>query len=197
MKVQQRLFSQLREARTGFAFAVGLSTASGILVIVQAYCLSILINAVFLRHQPLTQVALFLAMLLVVIAARALLLLGGDVASGHVARQIRTRLRESVVSHLFDLGPSAMKEERSGEIINTVVEGTEALDAYFSQYAPQMFLTILIPLAILLAVFSVDLLSGVILLVTAPILPIFMALIGSMTQELYHLNNWGKEKENL
>lgn len=183
MKVQQRLFSLLREARTGFSLAVGLSAASGMLVIAQAYCLSMVINAVFLERQPLTRVSWFLAILLVVIALRGLFLLGGDMAAGRVARQIRTRLRERVVSHLFALGPTAMKEERSGEILNTVIEGTEALDAFFSQYAPQVFLTVLVPLAILLAVFPVDLLSGVILLVTAPILPFFMALIGSVTQE--------------
>jgi ATP-binding cassette subfamily C protein CydD len=184
MKAEKRLLSQLREARTSFAFAVSLSAVSGILVIAQAYCVSAVINAVFLTHQTLTQIAWFLAILLFVIAARALFLLGGDMTASHAARQIRTRLRDSVVAHLFELGPSAMKRERSGEVMNTVVEGTEALDAYFSQYVPQIFLTILVPLCILLMVFSVDMLSGVILLVTAPILPIFMALIGSMAGEL-------------
>jgi ATP-binding cassette subfamily C protein CydD len=183
MKVQQRLFSQLRETRIGFSLAVGLSAVAGILVIAQAYCLSILIDAVFLQHQTLAQVAWFLAILLLVITVRAFFLLGGDVAASRVARQIRTRLREGLVSHLFALGPHMMKGERSGEVLNTVIEGTEALDAYFSQYVPQMFLTVLVPLAILLAVFPVDLLSGVILLLTAPILPFFMALIGIKTQE--------------
>jgi ATP-binding cassette subfamily C protein CydD len=140
MKVQQRLFSLLREARTGFSLAVGFCAMSGMLVIAQAYCLSMVINTVFLEHQSLTQVSWFLAILLIVIALRALFLLGGDVAAGRVARQIRTRLRERLISHLFILGPTAMKEERSGEILNTVVEGTEALDAFFSQYAPQIFL---------------------------------------------------------
>jgi ATP-binding cassette subfamily C protein CydD len=82
------------------------------------------------------------------------------------------------------LGPSATQGEHSGELVNTLGEGVEALDAYFSQYLPQLVLAALVPLAVLVVVFPRDVLSGVLLLVTAPLIPLFMVLIGSAAETL-------------
>ena len=65
-----------------------------------------------------------------------------------------------------------------------MVEGIEALDAYYSQYLPQLVITALVPLSILLFVFPIDLLSGVVLLLTAPLIPFFMILIGKAAEAL-------------
>ncbi len=58
------------------------------------------------------------------------------------------------------------------------VEGIEALDAYFSQYLPQLVISTLVPITVLILVFPLDLLSGIILLLTAPLIPFFMYMIG-------------------
>ncbi|MBI4730691.1 MAG: thiol reductant ABC exporter subunit CydD [Chloroflexi bacterium] len=73
---------------------------------------------------------------------------------------------------------SFTRSERTGELTAAAIEGVEALDAYFSQYLPQLVLTALVPLSILLFVFPLDPLSGIVLLVTAPLIPVFMILIG-------------------
>jgi ATP-binding cassette subfamily C protein CydD len=98
--------------------------------------------------------------------------------------RVKTELRERLFAHLLALGPTYTKGERSGELTNTLVEGVEALDAYFSQYLPQIFLVVLMPLVIVIVVFSIDPLSGIVLLVTAPVLPIFMILIGMQAEAL-------------
>ena len=87
-----------------------------------------------------------------------------------------------LLDKLEELGPAYLQGEQSGEISNTVVEGVEALDAYFSQYLPQLVLSALVPLTILLFVFPMDLLSGFLMLVTAPLIPYFMYLIGSQAK---------------
>jgi ATP-binding cassette, subfamily C, bacterial CydD len=87
-------------------------------------------------------------------------------------------LRERLFAHIQALGPAYVRGERTGELTAAAVEGIEALDAYFSQYLPQLVITALVPLSILLFVFPLDLLSGVILLITAPLIPFFMILIG-------------------
>jgi len=69
-------------------------------------------------------------------------------------------------------------------LINTAVEGVEALDAYFRQYLPQLALAALVPLTILAFVFPLDFLSGLVLLLTAPLIPIFMILIGNLADAL-------------
>ncbi|NIW43541.1 MAG: thiol reductant ABC exporter subunit CydD, partial [Gammaproteobacteria bacterium] len=58
------------------------------------------------------------------------------------------------------------------------------MDAYFSQYIPQLVLAVLVPVTFLFVVFPVDLLSGFVLLLTAPLIPVFMVLIGSIAQSL-------------
>ena len=82
------------------------------------------------------------------------------------------------------LGPIYTKGERSGEMSNTITNGVQALDAYFSQYIPQLFFSSLIPIIVLFFVFPRDLLSGVVMVVTAPIIPVFMILIGHLAQSI-------------
>jgi ATP-binding cassette subfamily C protein CydD len=184
VKFDKRLLQQVRGVRVYLVVTVGLSSLIGGLIVAQAHFLSVIITGVFLAGQALDQTKGFLLGLLVVIAARAILLWGSEVTAHRIARQVKTRLRKRLMAHLVALGPRYTQGERSGELTTTFVEGVEALDAYFTQFLPQVFLTILVPLIILIAVFSVDLLSGVVLLVTAPLLPIFMILIGLAAEAL-------------
>jgi len=85
---------------------------------------------------------------------------------------------------IIALGPAYTRGERSGELANTAIAGVEALDAYISQYLPQLVLALLIPLGMLAVVFPFDPLSGIVLLITAPLIPFFMILIGGMASRL-------------
>ena len=98
--------------------------------------------------------------------------------------RIKTSLRNRMVRHLLGVGPVSLSQERTGELVNAAVEGVEALDAYFSQYLPGLALAALVPVVYLLFVFPADLLSGLVLLLTAPLIPVFMVLIGSRSRTL-------------
>ncbi|MCW5853394.1 MAG: thiol reductant ABC exporter subunit CydD, partial [Anaerolineae bacterium] len=156
----------------------------GLLTVAQAWFVSQVIARVFLAGATLANVAPDLAVLLVVIVARGLTVFGSDVAAGHVAIQVKTTLRALLFEHLLALGPRYVQGQRTGELTTTVVEGVEALDPYFSQYLPQLALAALVPLTVLAAVFPRDPLSAVVLLVTAPLIPLFMILIGKATDAL-------------
>ena len=116
--------------------------------------------------------------MLFVIAGRALLTWLNEVWANAVAVRVKTDLRERLFAHIQKLGPAYTRAERTGELTTAAVQGIEALDAYFSQYLPQLVITALIPLSILIFVFPIDLLSGVVLLITGPLIPFFMILIG-------------------
>jgi thiol reductant ABC exporter CydD subunit len=184
MKLDKRLLQQTGNARRYLVITIGLSVVIGILTVTQAHFMSQIIDGVFLSSLNLSQVSGWLLLLLLAIILRALLVWGSDVAADRAARNVKTNLREKLFSHLFKLGPAYSRNERTGELTNTAGEGVEALDALFSQYLPQIFITVLVPLTILIAVFSADMLSGVVLLVTAPVLPFFMELIGRMAGAL-------------
>ena len=167
-----------------FVLSVGLGGVGGLLTVAQAWLVSQVVSRVFLGGAGLASVAADLVLLLVVIVARSLTVCGGDVAAGHVAIQVKTTLRSLLFERLLALGPRYVQGQRTGELTTTVVEGVEALDAYFSQYLPQLALATLVPLTVLAAVFPRDPLSAVVLLVTAPLIPLFMVLIGKATDAL-------------
>ena len=129
-------------------------------------------------------------LLLALIAGRALAIWVGDVAAQVVSAGARLAVRQRLVRRVAARGPLALTSERSGELANTLVNGVEELDSFFSQYAPQMIVSVLVPGLILLVVFPIDPISGLMLLVTAPLIPIFGALIGSATTQVTR-HQWG------
>ena len=160
--------------------AVILGVLAGLLLVLQALFLSRTISRVFLDGRSLEDVLPLLLALLAIAVGRAVLLWGSDLAAHHVAVTVKTHLRERFFVHVVALGPIYTRGERSGELANTAIEGIEELDAYFRQYLPQLWLAALIPLTVLVFVFPLDLISGVVLLLTAPLIPFLMALIGIM-----------------
>jgi ATP-binding cassette subfamily C protein CydCD len=182
MNLDKRLLRLVRSTHLALVLTLTLGTAAGVLIVLQARYLSLVINNVFLEDQSRAQVAGFLSILILVIVLRAVIAWGSDAASGSIAIRIKTKLREALFERLLEKGPVNAAGERSGELTNVLLEGVEALDAYYSQYLPQLVLAAVVPLITLVFVLRVDVLSGVILLITAPLIPIFMVLIGNMAQ---------------
>jgi ATP-binding cassette subfamily C protein CydCD len=184
MNLDQRLLRLARRGRVLLFLTIGLGLAAGVVTVLQAAYLSQVINQVFLNNAGIDQVERLLWALLAVILIRAGLVFTSETTASALALRIKTNLRQQFFEHLLDLGPEYMRGERTGELVNTAVEGIESLEAYFSQYLPQLVLAAIVPLTFLLFVFPVDLLSGIVLLVTAPLIPLFMILIGSLAQAL-------------
>jgi thiol reductant ABC exporter CydD subunit len=184
MNLDRQLFAEARRSRVPLALTVGLGLLMGILIVVQARLLSGVIASVFQNGWGLPQAAPALCWLLLIFVLRALLAWGSEIAAKAAAQQVKGDLRQQVFAHLLALGPARMRAERSGELTTALVAGIESLDAYFSQYLPQLALAALVPLTILLAVFPIDALTGLVLLITAPLLPVFMTLIGEAAEAL-------------
>jgi len=182
--LNHRLLDLALPVRTGLGLAAGAGFLGGLLVIAQAGALSQVIDRVFLGGQGLSQVAPLLELMVGIIFGRALLSFLGDGLAGSAAIQIKTGLRELLFRHIFDLGPAFTQSQTSGDLAARAIQGVEALEAYFGQYLPQVILAAVIPLSILVVVFPMDLLSGVVLLLTAPLIPLFMYLIGSYAEGL-------------
>src|SRR5205823_1504673 len=98
------------------------------------------------------------------------------------AAAITRGLRLRVIAHLLLLGPPYLRGGRSGELIATAAEGIDRLDPAIARYLPQRVLCVATPLVIGLAVATQDWISAIILLVTAPVLPLLMALVGTYAE---------------
>jgi ATP-binding cassette subfamily C protein CydD len=191
MNINKRLLHYVQSMRIYITAVVALSLLTVICIVLQAHFIAQIINGAFLARQALPQLSTALIILLLILFVRAMLIWGSEVVTNYVACIVKSDLRQRLFTHILKLGPAYVKGERSGEIVHTASEGVEALDAYFSQFFPQICSTIIIPLVILLAVFATDALSGIILLFTLPILPFFMVLIGkqanAITRQRWHL----------
>lgn len=182
MKYMKRLLYYVRGMRFYLVVMAIFSALTGSLIILQAHALSQIVNGAFLEklslswHSSLMRTVL---LLLAVIGSQAMLTWFIDAFAGRLAGHVKVALRQLLFERLLALGPRFVQGERSGELVNTAVEGVESLDAFFRQLLPQLFLTSFVPLIVLTAVTLTDWLSGLVLILTAPLLPIFLMLIGT------------------
>ncbi len=180
----RRLLSLAQSSGIALALTILLGWIGGIMTILQAWYLAAIINQVFLAGAGREKLVPALAILLVAIIAKALSIWGADVSANAVAQRVKAELRDRLMKHLIGLGPAFTQGERTGELAAAAVEGVEALDAYFSQYLPQLVLAASIPLTVLVLVFPIDILTGVVFVLTAPLVPFFMILIGKTAESL-------------
>ncbi len=180
----RRLFRRALRAPVALLFTLSLGFIAGILAFFQARLLSQAIDRVFLGGANLDSVTPLLIWLLGIILLRGMVTWSGELAANRAAVQVKNELRAELFCHIQALGPAYVRGERAGEITSTLTEGIEALDAYFREYLPQMALAAIIPTTFLIVIFPLDWITGLILLLTAPLIPIFMVLIGSLAESL-------------
>ena len=184
MNVDKRLLGEARAAQSVLLLAIGAGLLAGVATVAQARFLSSVVAQVFLGGRSLAEVEAPLAALLAAILARAACIWARELLAARAAIRVKAWLRERFFAHVLALGPAYAWGESTGELATTATEGIEALDAYFAQYLPNLALAALIPFAILLFVFPLDLVSGLVLLLTAPLLPLFVILIGKLADVL-------------
>jgi len=184
MNTHRRLFREAGKSKLLLSGTVMLSLFGTGLMIAQAAGLSSVITGVFLGGKTLEQVTPFLLLLAGLIFVRGFTVWGIEVSSSTLAVKVKLDLRNLVIEKVLRLGPTFLEGERSGEITSTLTQGIELIDAYFSQFIPQVILAGFVPLMILLIVFPMDWISGIILLFTAPLIPFFLYLIGKATERV-------------
>ncbi len=158
--------------------AVVLGTLSGWLLILQAGCLAQAVSGVIFYQRTLTEVMPWLLGLLAIFIARAVLAWASERMAHDAAQRVKLNLRATLYDKLRRLGPAYLSEQRTGELVNTLSDGIEALEAYYARFLPAISLMALVPLSILVFVFPIDWISGLVMLGTAPLIPFFMVLIG-------------------
>ena len=181
-ETQRRLARSSRTARTHLIVTVGIGLVTTGLIIAQATLLAMVIAGVFMDGKDLSEVAPQLLWLGLVSIGRGLADAGFETSGRFGAAKVMAELRGRLAEHLLLKRPGALQEEHSGELVNSAIGGVEALESYFARYLPQAVLAAIVPVAILAWVFPYDWKAGAILAVTAPLIPLFMILIGLLTE---------------
>lgn len=181
--IDPRLLRETPGARGLLALLAALAAFSAVAVVVWAELIARMVSGVFLEGEDaggLTGLLVLFALVALVRAGlRWALESGGQGASVRVRRRLRRRALERIVR----ARPNGLRDLSAGEIAATTTSGIDALDPYFSRFLPQLALAAVATPLILSWVFYRDLLSGAIMAVTLPLIPIFAVLIGKAAEK--------------
>ena len=172
------LFRRTHTARLWIALSVGLGFGSGLLLIAQAALIGHLIHAVFIEALPRAELTRFFVLFAMVVAGRAVMAWAREIAGFQAGARVRAEVRLRLLEHMTAAGPAFTRRQQTGALASTVVEQVEALHNFFAHYLPQLGLAVLMPLSIAVVVFPISWTAGAILVGTAPLIPLFMVLIG-------------------
>lgn len=186
--LQKWLRQQQKIVKKWLYLNVLLGTFSAVCLVGQMYLLATILHSMIIENaSPEQQIGKLLA-LLGCFLVRSVLLIGRERVGFIAGRQLRTHLRQAVVEKLAQIGPLAIAQKPTGSWATLMLEQVENIHNFYARYLPQQFLSLIVPLVILCAVFPFNWMAGVILFVTLPLLPIFMALAGMKATEANQRN---------
>ncbi|QYJ94396.1 heme ABC transporter permease/ATP-binding protein CydD [Shewanella spartinae] len=151
---------------------------TGFALVAQAYLLATMLHGLIIENLPREAFTSEFIALIAVIVLRAALAYGRERISFKAGMLLRSQIRQSVLDKLVELGPVFIKGRPAGSWASIVLEQVEDLHDFYAKYLPQMMLAGFIPLTILAVVFPINWAAGIILLATAPLIPLFMILVG-------------------
>ena len=180
--VDPRLLRYGRATRLFLMLSVAVGVATAVLVIAQAWLLATVVTGGFALGKTVSQLRTPMEALLAVVVARGLLVWASEVAANRSSSRVKSELRGALVERIATLGPDGRAVRRTGDVVALATRGIDALDGFYSRYLPQLILAVIVPLAILAVVLTRDWISAAIMLVTVPLVPVFMALVGLATR---------------
>lgn len=184
----QWLLQQSKLGRRWLLLSISLGVISGILMIAQAGILATIIDRIYLHHATRTMLSFNLILFLIIIFIRSGLTWIREIVSFQSAKSVKDSVRKNLFEQLSTLSPIQLSKLKTGALTSTLIEQVEALHGFYADFLPQMTICVLLPFIILFFVFSQNWICGLILTFTAPLIPLFMALIGINTAKLNQEN---------
>lgn len=155
-----------------------LGFASGILIIAQAWLLARILHHMIMENIPREALLMPFIQLVLVFVLRAWVVWLRERVGFHAGQQIRFEIRRQVLDRLQQAGPAWIQGKPAGSWATLILEQIDDMHDYYARYLPQMALAACVPLLIVVAIFPSNWVAALILLATAPLIPLFMALVG-------------------
>ncbi|WP_455952478.1 thiol reductant ABC exporter subunit CydD [Arcanobacterium haemolyticum] len=176
-----RLMQYARATRGYIALLVGLGLILTLLIAAQTYLIAAIISPVFYGDSTLSASSGMLIALVVVFMARTAVTFVRGAIGHRSAMRVITELRTRVLRHAGDLGDRWLSRGNTNEVVTLTTRGLDDLEDYFVHFLPELFLTATATPLLLLMVTYMDFLSGLMIVLCLPLIPLFMILIGKMT----------------
>ncbi|MCK0744877.1 thiol reductant ABC exporter subunit CydD [Chromohalobacter nigrandesensis] len=181
---RQWLAAQSREVRGYLSLAIAAGVVGGLATLAQLGLMAWLISAVVVHESALVTLWPYAAALAGAVIVRSLAQWLQETCGLEAGLRVKARVRAQVLDHLAALGPVSLAERHSAGSTAQLVDQVEALEGYIARYVPQATLAVVMPLIFLGVAFSLDWLAALFFLIAAPLIPLFMALIGMGAQRL-------------
>ncbi|MGP4106827.1 thiol reductant ABC exporter subunit CydD [Virgibacillus sp. L01] len=159
------------------------SIMTGAMIILQAYFFVAVIDGVFLQEMSFSNVLPMLGGLLMTLLARTILTYISGRKGIQMAAKAKSYFRKTLLSKFSGNPVQNSLQGQSGQKVSVMMDAVDEIDSYFSQYLPQVIQTAFIPLLILVVVFTQHINTGIIMIITAPFIPLFMIIIGIQTKK--------------
>lgn len=182
------LKQQGRLAKRWLLINISLGVISSLFLIAQAALLATILHQLIIEQTDKYELVYHFIGLAVSAAGRAACTWGREVSGFRCGEEVRVYIRQLILDKLRELGPAYIKGKPAGTWAALILEQVEDMQEFFSRYLPQMALAGLVPVIILAVVFPVNWAAGLIFLLTAPLIPIFMAFVGTKAAEANQRN---------
>ncbi len=172
----------LKEQKNKFRWQLyqtaSIGVLQGVLLILQSALLAFLLQQILIEERALKLLLTEFTTLLVIAVLRAISTYYYPLFGFKLAEQLKSSIRQQLQDKFSQLGPAFCHQHQSGELAATSFEHIEALENYYARYLPQQIIVSVLPLLMIAVVMPVNWVVGIIFLLTAPLIPLFMVLVG-------------------
>lgn len=182
--LNKRLLKESRTKNLYIPIVILRAVLNSIFIIFTAGLLALIVDGVFLKKYRLLEIKMYLVLFILNSVLKFVFNLFIDMYINNCSEDIKEDIKIKNFKLILSSNPYKVKNLGVGESINLLTDGFEMVTPYYSQYIPQVLASFLIPAVICIFAATVDRLSAIIMVITYPIIPLFMALIGSKTKEL-------------
>lgn len=169
----------LAPAKRPLALGLAAGTAQGLLAVAQAFAIGTLVVRLVTDSGDWHSPALWLVAIVVARSGAGWVV---DTAGARAATLVSSVLRRRLLASAAQIDPLELSGRRTGELTTLATRGTSAIEPYLTRYLPSLVLAVVLPIATLTAVFALDWIAGLIIVLTLPLVPVFAILIGQNTQ---------------
>ncbi|MFJ3724630.1 thiol reductant ABC exporter subunit CydD [Streptomyces sp. NPDC090045] len=180
--IDPRLLRYARSTRLFLGAVVALGLVGAGLVVGQAMLIAEIVVGAFEKGLGGEALRTPLLLLAAVALGRGLVAWLTELAAHRASAAVKSELRGRLLDRAAELGPGRFTGQKTGSLVSLATRGVDALDDYFSRYLPQLGLAVVVPVAVLARIVTEDWVSAAIIVVTLPLIPVFMVLIGMATQ---------------
>ncbi|MEV8399484.1 thiol reductant ABC exporter subunit CydD [Streptomyces niveus] len=180
--IDPRLLRYARATRRFLVAVVVLGLIGAGLVVAQAMIIAEVVVGAFEGGLDASGLGTPLLLLGAVAVGRALVAWLTELAAHRASAAVKSELRGRLLERAAELGPGWLSGQRTGSLVALATRGVDALDDYFARYLPQLGLAVVVPVAVLARIVTDDWVSAGVIVLTLPLIPLFMVLIGWATQ---------------